>query len=261
MKPVDELLTEARERAFTGWDFSWLADRMTSEPPWDYTRIVVEFARDAPDLLDMGTGGGEWLADLPVHPRRTIATEAWPPNVGVAARRLRSLGAFLVRDEGAVDNELQAREPPRGRLPFRDGAFHLVVNRHEAFVAGEVARILRPGGVFVTQQVDNGNLDDCAALLDVDVRGASESWLPVAVAQIEAAGLDVQEACTGVERYQFGDVGALAWYLAAVTPLHREWAGFDIAANRDAFMRLDDRVRSGGTIEIRQKRLLVCARR
>jgi len=37
-----------------------------------------------------------------------------------------------------------------GRLPFRDGAFALVIDRHEAFNAREVARVLAPDGVFIT---------------------------------------------------------------------------------------------------------------
>jgi hypothetical protein len=33
-----------------------------------------------------------------------------------------------------------------GTLPFRSASFHLVTNRHESFVAAEVARVLAPGG-------------------------------------------------------------------------------------------------------------------
>jgi SAM-dependent methyltransferase len=258
---VDALLAEAFDRPFTGWDFSWLGDRMTIEPPWDYTAMVVDHARRSPDLLDMGTGGGEWLVGLPVRPSRLVATEAWPPNVALAARRVRSIGGALVRDEGAVDNEAQADRDPRGRLPFRDGAFHLVVNRHEAFVAREVARVLRAGGAFLTQQVDNANLDDCHDMLGMPARPPERSWLPRAVEQIEASGMHVEDARTGRETYRFADVGALAWYLKAVTPLHGDWAGFDVADHRDAFERLDERARAGAHIEVHQTRLLVRARR
>jgi SAM-dependent methyltransferase len=81
-----------------------------------------------------------------------LAAEAWPPNVPVAAARLRALGIAVVQDEGAPENDTQ--HPGRGRLPFRDEAFDLVTNRHEAFQAAEVRRVLAPGGTFVTQQVD-----------------------------------------------------------------------------------------------------------
>jgi hypothetical protein len=209
----------------------------------------------------MGTGGGEWLADLPVRPRCTIATEAWPPNVAGAARHLGAVGVPVVRDEGAADNARQAVDPPRGRLPFRDGAFRLVVNRHEAFVAGEVARVLAPNGTFVTQQVDNANLDDLYALLERDRAPSAPSWLPLAVEQIAEAGLEITDARAGIETYRFSDVGALAWYVAAVGPLHAEWATFTIAAYHDALVRLDARARAGTPLELRQRRLIVQARR
>ncbi len=265
MTDLDDRLAAAVARPFTGWDFSWVADRMTIEPPWDYTQLVLDAARDSPDLLDMGTGGGEWLAGLPARPSRTVATEAWEPNVALAARTLRSIGGSLVRDEGAPDNEDQpdndaACEVSTGRLAFRSGAFTLVVNRHEAFVAREVARILAPGGVFLTQQVDNNNLHDCAALFAVEPPPLEPSWLPVAVAQVEAAGLVVEDARSGVERYVFSDVGALVWYLRAVMPLHPEWADFDPLQHRDALAELDDEMQHGRPIAIRQRRILLRAR-
>ena len=260
MTDVTALLAEAEARPFTGWDFSAYGDRTTVERPWDYTQMVVDLARESPDLLDMGTGGGEWLAALPVHPPLTVASEAWPPNVPLAARTLRSIGGRLVRDEGALDNDEQLVSQPRGRLPYRRRAFYLVVNRHEAFVAAEVARVLAPGGVFLTQQVDNGNLDDCSALLGRTAPPRTASWLPLAVAQIRAAGLTVEDARVGVETYRFADVGAFAWYLKAVGPLHEDWATFTIDSYRDAFARLDARLRTGVPLEIRQRRLLVRAR-
>lgn len=39
------------------------------------------------------------------------------------------------------------------KLPFKDSSFDVVANRHESFDVGEVYRVLRPGGYFVTQQV------------------------------------------------------------------------------------------------------------
>src|SRR2546427_6704139 len=87
---VDALLDEAERQPFVGWDFSWLRGRLDSQPlPWDYTATVVEHARSSPDLLDLGTGGGEWLAELSYRPPRTVATQARGPDVAIAAARLR----------------------------------------------------------------------------------------------------------------------------------------------------------------------------
>jgi hypothetical protein len=82
---VDRLLDAANSQPVIGWDFNWLGERVsTTRLPWSFEEIVLGHARQSPDLLDMGTGGGEWLAGLPYRPPRTIATESWLPNLSVA---------------------------------------------------------------------------------------------------------------------------------------------------------------------------------
>jgi SAM-dependent methyltransferase len=131
---ADFLLGEAERQPFRGWDFSWIAGRITSDPlPWDYTAAVAEHALSSPDLLDLGTGGGEWLAELPHRPPRTVATEAWPPNVPIARARLEPLGVRVVQVAAARDNSGRPIAAPTVGLPFADGSFHLVVDRHESF--------------------------------------------------------------------------------------------------------------------------------
>ncbi len=51
-----------------------------------------------------------------------------------------------------------------GDVPFRDACFDLVINRHEAFEAEEVARVLAAGGRFLTQQASSAQ-DQFHALL------------------------------------------------------------------------------------------------
>lgn len=123
---LDRLLGEAEARPVTGWDFTWLGDRVRSSPlPWSFEEIVSSHARDSPDLLDLETGGGEWLAALAYRPPRTVATEAWPPNLDIAGARLRPLGITVVWDEGAgaPDNVDQLPHEKRGRLPFPAESF------------------------------------------------------------------------------------------------------------------------------------------
>ena len=57
---------EAEETlAFEGWDFSHLKGRWDSpEPTWNYKEIIKTHLRDSDTLLDMGTGGGEFLLTL-----------------------------------------------------------------------------------------------------------------------------------------------------------------------------------------------------
>ena len=189
---ADELLAEAAAHPTSGWDFTWLGDRMRSDGvPWDYPAIVEEAAAGATSALDMGTGGGEFLSGVTSLPRRTVATEGWQPNVRVAAARLSHRAIPVVHDEGAIDNVDQSERSPRGRLAFRDGAFDLVLNRHEAYAPAEVRRVLRPGGRFLTQQADSAGAD-ARALLGLEPSGKTLFDRKIATTQLEAVGLTVR---------------------------------------------------------------------
>jgi SAM-dependent methyltransferase len=248
---LDRLLGDAETTPTDGWDLGRLGDRISIRPPaWNFERIVEEHARRASDLLDLGTGGGEWLASLRYRPPRTVATEAWPPNVDVAGRRLRPLGITVVRAGGAPDNAEQEPGETRGRLPFPGSSFELISSRHESFVAAEIARVLVPGGVFLTQQTggDYGELYDA---LELPRPGRPRrSWdLDLAREQLGAAGLRVVDSAAGSEATTFADVGALAWYLRAIP-----WVvdGFAPDRHRSSLERLQQRIDADGPITISQ---------
>jgi SAM-dependent methyltransferase len=213
---VEELLAEAADRPLVGWDFSWLGDRLRTDPPaWDFAALIADRARRSPNLVDLDTGGGEWLSTLPARAPVTLATESYAPNVPVAAAQLRPLGVPVVQYEAAPDNVDQVPGGRTGRLPFRSGSLHLVCDRHASFHAGELARVLAPGGLFCTQQVGAGFGDGARRLLGLPVpAGARPAWsLRFAAAQLRAAGLTVLRGAAGHARLTFADVGALSWYL------------------------------------------------
>lgn len=247
---ADRVLQEALEIPFRGWDFSVLGDRLVLEPPpWSFEQIVDDEAVRAASMLDMGTGGGEWLSSRRTA-ARTVATESWPPNVAVAAGRLGPLGIAVVRDEGAIDNADQVNREPRGHLAFRGAAFDLVVNRHEAFVADEVRRVLREGGVFVTQQAGSG-ARQFHELLALAPPPDDDFHIELAVEQLQRAGLQVERSGVGFATTVFADIGALAWYLSNVP-----WGvpDFSIERHRDALVRLH-----GSPIRVRSERFWIRA--
>jgi len=195
----------------------------------------------------MGTGGGEWLAALPFRPSHTVATEAWAPNVPVARERLAPLGIDVVQVEGAPDNMVQASGQGGGHLPFETGSFDLVVNRHESFLAAEVARVLRPGGSFITQQLGDGVFREFSELLRAGPQVHDPWCLAQAVDQIEKAGLSVVRSAEGREEVTFADVGALAWYIKMVP-----WTvpDFTIARYRARLGELHERIETNGPITL-----------
>jgi SAM-dependent methyltransferase len=244
----DQLMLEAERQPTSGWDFSWLGERMKTKPlPWDFTALVATRAREAQHMLDMGTGGGEWLAALPARPAHVVATEAWAPNVPVARTRLAPLGIEVVQVEGAPDNTEQGPGSSGGHLPFEDGSFDLITNRHESFLASEVARVLRPPGVFMTQQFGDGVFREFNELLGAEAPRRRPWCLAPAVEQVERAGLSVARSREGREEVTFADVGALAWYLRMVP-----WtvADFSIDKYRVRLGDLHEQIETTGPITL-----------
>lgn len=245
-----DLMAEAQDRPFEGWDFSY-DGRIVTEEPWDFGGLVDAFAANSPDLLDLGTGGGEWLSAR-MLPKRTVATEGWAPNVPAARARLAPLGVEVVAVEGAPENVAQEEGAPGGGLPFPDGSFHLVVSRHESYLPAEVRRVLAPGGRFVTQQVASTIADDFRWLLGEAPPATARVWdLDFALSQLSRAGFVIEAREQGDQLMRFADVGAFAWYLknlpfiipdfridrmqGRLERLHRKTAGKGIAARQPVF--------------------------
>jgi SAM-dependent methyltransferase len=249
-------VSEALTAPLSGWNFGWMQGRTAVDPlPWSYADVASEFAADASSMLDMGTGGGEVLSRLNARARLTVATESWLPNVPVAASRLHPIGVRVVHVTGAPDN-VDQRDTPES-LPFFDSSFELVTNRHESFVAADVARVLAPGGTFVTQQVDHHSYDDLYEALGRDAPSSPPSWLPLATDQIGRAGLRIGTATAGEEVRWFHDVGALVYYLRLVP-----WAvtGFDITQELGSLSRLHESMLES-PLRVRQRRFLVIAQK
>ena len=235
---------------FAGWDFSYLsrAERMQTSPwAWSYGSLVIPLARNASALLDMGTGGGEFLASLQPLPPVTVATEGFAPNVPLARERLEPLGARVVE----VDDD--------GQLPLEDGTFDLVINRHESYDPAEVLRVLRPGGTFITQQVGGEDDLDLNRLLGADATHPYAHWTAThASDELRAVGFELLHQREAFPFTRFYDVGAIAYYLKAVP-----WQipDFSVERYRDQLRALHDRLVAEGYVDIRNHRFLLIARK
>jgi SAM-dependent methyltransferase len=133
----DRLIRQADQTPFEGWDFGVFQGRFVeAEPSWEFSKLLRTVIQRSSSMLDLGTGGGEFLSSLAPLPPQTVATEAYEPNVPIARRRLAPLGVRV------FDTTESGDEP----LPFADGTFDLVVSRHESYVPSEVRRVLASGG-------------------------------------------------------------------------------------------------------------------
>ncbi|GAA3653519.1 class I SAM-dependent methyltransferase [Nonomuraea antimicrobica] len=246
-RTFEELVQEADEVSVAGWDFSWLDGRATERrPSWGYARRLGERMARARAALDVETGGGEVLAGLPTLPPMTVATESWPPNLALAAARLRPRGAWVVADDD---------EP---RLPFADGVFDLVSSRHPVRTWwAEIARVLRPGGTFLSQQIGPRSVAELRDYFMGPREGAADERV-LAGEEAESAGLEVLDLRHERLRMEFGDIGAVVYFLRKVI-----WTvpGFSVERYRDRLRELHELIESEGPFVAHSARVLIEARR
>jgi SAM-dependent methyltransferase len=237
------------QQPFSGWDFSYLRGRMVEEkPPWSYPGRAAELMGGSSSLLDMGTGGGERLLALREHwPDKVVVTEDYPPNVQLARERLSPLGVRV------IDTALNRYTP----MPFADGEFDLILNRHSGTNPAEVTRVLAPGGTFLTQQVHGLWAQDLIAAFD-----AQPAWpeanLENKVRRLQDAGLTILAAEEWSGAFSFTDVGAIVYYLKAVP-----WVvdGFSVETHLAHLLALQDRLERGEGLVFEARKYLVEARK
>ncbi|GAB2625437.1 methyltransferase domain-containing protein [Pseudactinotalea suaedae] len=250
---------EEREQP-TGWSFADLEGRMRADPtPWDFPALCVRALGAARCALDMGTGGGETLLGLKERaaasgvswPAVVTATEGWAPNVAVARDALATHG-IEVREFGQPDDD-----PEPATMPFDDGAFDVVLNRHEAYHPAEVARVLAAGGAFLTQQVGGDELGELRDLLGHEPTAPQVRHRRFRQELLDA-GLEVVDGAELVGGYTFTDVAALVAYLQRVP-----WeAPADFTVDRYADPLLDLHRRThGGQVRLTMKRFWLKALR
>lgn len=233
------------EKPFTGWDFSHVHGRLTEEAlSWDYEKMVRELLPQAGTLLDMGTGGGEFLSSLSPLPPDTWTTEGYAPNIPIARARLTPLGVKVI--------EVKADD----HLPLDDETFTHIINKHESYDAGEVYRILKPGGTFLTQQVGGENDDDINRALDAPLMKYTDWDLAHAVKVLKRAGLTIIDQREQHYVSHFHDSGALLYYLKVI-PWQVE--NFSVGRYYDKLADIHQRIEKDGSFPVGCHRFLVRA--
>lgn len=254
----DYLMVEYNQ-PISGWDFSYLNGRRTdihTEPSWDYTSTVIAAMKQAHSMLDMGTGGGErlaqFLAQQPVP--EVYATEGYPPNATIARQRLEPIGVtvYEVQDE---------------HLPLADNSLDLVINRHSSYDAQEVRRVLKPGHLFVTQQVGdqtNLRLHELLGRTGKDTfvhTGAEEksAWnLDVAGGELEATGMQILERKEEFFVTRFHDVGAIVYYLKVIP---WEVSDFSVEKYFDKLVEIHHLIQQEGYVDVLFHSFFIVARK
>lgn len=233
--------------SFKGWDFSYINNRMKEEKlPWEYEQIVRSYMSEEKILLDMGTGGGEFLLSLNPAQGKTYATESYLPNIEYCKK---SLAPYDIEVRAVYDDS---------KLPFDDKYFDIVINRHESFCLSEIDRILKPGGAFITQQVGGRNNKEISKFLSGEYPKEIDFDfnLDKALQELKDTNLKVIKQGEYFPKTHFYDVGALVFYAKTI-----EWEFPDFSVERcyNRLVELQEKLEKQGYIETLEHRYFFVA--
>jgi len=195
-----------------------MADRR-APTPWDYADIVAQHLQTESDLLDIGTGGGETLLAFAPLFRSALGIDIDPGMIDTATRNAHGRSNVTFR---LSSHELEG-------VPE---TFDIALNRHAPFSAPALARHLKPGGLFITQQVGERNMGNVKRAL-----GQRASSPPVAREMFEGTGLRVVELREYDVEYTVKDVESLVFWLQALDLVHADIDGA-AATDAEAFNRI-----------------------
>ena len=231
-----------------GWDFSHIDGRYAEEGdlPWNYREVIDVYRRPEHKILDIDTGGGEFLLSLGHPHENTAAMEGYAPNVELCREKLIPMGIDFRAGNG-------------NQLPFEDERFDLVINRHGDFDAEEIRRVLKPGGLFITQQVGAENDRDLVELLLPGTPAPfPEQYLSIAEQAFRKAGFEILDAREAYRSIRFYDVGALVWFARII---EWEFPGFEVEKCLDRLHAAQALLEKQGFIEGRIHRFLLVAKK
>lgn len=240
---------KSEEKAgFSGWDFSHIQGRYYDEEdlPWDYREKVLAFLKPNTRLLDLGTGGGEFILSLK-HDRSLISvTEDYKPNFELCCKKLSPFGIAV------------ATTGENGELPFEENSFDLIINRHEEYNIAEIKRVLKPNGFFITQQVGGRNGEWLSSYLcDSYVNLYPKHNLENESKRFIDAGFRLMYQNQNYGSSFFTDVGALCYYAKQIP---WEFPDFSVEKCKDKLIKLHEICQQRGKVTAISHRFILVAK-
>ncbi len=248
-KELLEYLQIEEAKTITGWDFSYLDNRWESEElPWDYFQIVKKFLKPNDKLLDIGTGGGEVLLTFNHPYENTTVTEGYKPNYELCLKKLEPLGIKVLNYVGdEIFKEIE------------DNQFDIIINRHESYNEQELYRILKPNGVFITQQVGAFNNKELATFFDEShIDSFPEMTLDKSIRRLKENGFDIIDSKEYFPVLKFYDLGAIAYFAKII---EWEFINFRVKENIDKFLILQEELKRNGYVSSKEHRFIIVCKK
>ena len=155
-----------------GWNFSKINPQAEHLSSYNYYKEVVANITPETIMLDVGCGSAEKTIRFFSLAKQVVAVDLEPEMLQKAQAN------FLKYYSG--DSKMARRFEflqvnADGVMPFEDEYFDLVVSRHCGANMNEVYRVLKKGGVFISEDV---SCDDCQELKNLFGRGQCYGDVP-----------------------------------------------------------------------------------
>ena len=209
MLTLAELEQIVRENGeLEGWDFSRVStDR---EPiPWDYPSVVRSYLKPTDRVLDIGTGGGEIFLSLARSIGKGIGIDSNPAMIETAKDNQSRL---------AVRN-IEFIEMDGSNLNLDANGFDVVLLRHLRVYVGEILRVLRPGGYFITQMVGKRSSKNFLEAFGWTPDSFGSDWwqsVGKLAEQFQGKGCRIVAQGEYDVRYWFKDIASLMFWMMSV---------------------------------------------
>lgn len=248
---ISSWLQEEKIAHIHGWDFSHIDGSCIEEKlSWDYKEIILQYLKPQMKLLDIDTGGGEFLLSLNHPYKNTYATENYEPNVELCKKTLLPLGISFVHADASKS------------FPFADNYFDIIINRHGTVNVKEISRLLKPDGLFITQQVGAENDRDLVELLydnnSLPPLPFPHQYLQTVQGDFESCGFKTLQSKEEFPLITFLNVASLVWFARII---QWEFPGFSVENNKEKLFALQNIIEEEGKIVGRTHRFLLVTKK
>lgn len=249
-KLKEEWLKEEKMAHIHGWDFSHIYGRYSEEEnlPWDFRTVINKYLKNNMKLLDMETGGGEFLLSLNHPKHNTSAIEGYQPNVELCKKVLLPLGIDFKEADGDE------------KIPFENEYFDIITNRHGAYNVTELKRVLKKDGIFITQQVGAENDRELVEMLLPKYKDLpyAEHYLNIKQQEISEQGFEILESGETFQPIKFFDTGALVWFAKII---EWEFPNFSVESHLDNLYKVQEIIEANGAVEGRIHRFYIVGKK
>ena len=249
-KLKEEWLKEEKKAHIHGWDFSHIYGRYSEEEnlPWDFRTVINKYLKNNMKLLDMETGGGEFLLSLNHPKHNTSAIEGYQPNVELCKKVLLPLGIDFKEADGDE------------KIPFENEYFDIITNRHGAYNVTELKRVLKKDGIFITQQVGAENDRELVEMLLPKYKDLpyAEHYLNIKQQEISEQGFEILESGETFQPIKFFDTGALVWFAKII---EWEFPNFSVESHLENLYKVQEIIEANGAVEGRIHRFYIVGKK